>query len=82
MGQDHGPSAFMTHIALWDGDDTTWAERVTRRGLPRNSPRYVRSLDDEMPATPIMPARRLGGAVTHPPEASGDERDAEAAERE
>ena len=32
----HGAAAnhFMTHIALWEGDDTTWAEHVTDDEFP------------------------------------------------
>jgi quercetin dioxygenase-like cupin family protein len=35
----HGAAAnhFMTHIALWEGDDTTWAEHVTDDAYPRAS---------------------------------------------
>ena len=35
----HGAAAdhFMTHIALWEGDDTTWAEHVTDDDYPQAS---------------------------------------------
>lgn len=42
----HGasPDRFMTHLALWEGDDTAWAEKVTDAeygGLRNSSTRTV-----------------------------------------
>jgi len=41
----HGasPDRFMAHLALWEGDDTAWAEKVTdaEYGGPRTSTRTV-----------------------------------------